>query len=193
MSSRVAQAKEFLNAAGWDGAEITSLAGDASFRRYDRVNLGSRKAVLMDAPPEKEDIKPFLSICRHLLSLSYSAPQIIFEDQKAGFILLEDFGDTTFTHRLQEGADEQTLYEGAVNLLIDLHGRPADSAVPPGLPMYDTDRYLDEAYLLTDWYMPLQIPLRKLARHMRRFGGVLRPGPVLCPRHSSSGIFMRTT
>ncbi len=154
MSSRVAQAKEFLNAAGWDGAEITSLAGDASFRRYDRVNLGSRKAVLMDAPPEKEDIKPFLSICRHLLSLSYSAPQIISEDQKAGFILLEDFGDTTFTHRLQEGADEQTLYEGAVNLLIDLHGRPADSAVPPGLPMYDTDRYLDEAYLLTDWYMP---------------------------------------
>jgi len=154
MSTRSELARAFLLDAGWGNAEITPLAGDASFRRYDRVALNGREAVLMDAPPDKEDVRPFLTICRHLRSLSYSAPEVFAEDLENGFILLEDLGDTTFTHRLSGGTDERVMYEGAVDLLIDLHCRPANSTVPPGLPLYDTDRYLEEAFLLTDWYMP---------------------------------------
>ena len=71
----------------------------------------------------KEDIRPFLTIARHLRSLGYSAPEIYGEAVHDGFILLEDFGDTTFSHRLQSGMDEKTMYEGAVDFLIDLHSR----------------------------------------------------------------------
>src|SRR5687768_18413428 len=55
-----ASAPDFLAAHGWEGAEIRPLAGDASFRRYFRVHAGERTAVLMDAPPEHEDVGPFL-------------------------------------------------------------------------------------------------------------------------------------
>ena len=155
MTSRSDQLDAFLKTAGWSGAQRRPLAGDASFRRYDRLTLGSRKAVLMDALPGKEDIRPFLAIARHLRSLGYSAPEVFAEAVHDGFILLEDFGDTTFSHRLQSGIDEKTMYEGAVDFLIDLHSRATKATVPSGLPMYDTDRYLDEVFLLTDWYMPL--------------------------------------
>ena len=57
-----AHAPEFLASCGWEGAEILPLAGDASFRRYFRVVHGDRSAVLMDAPPEHEDVRPFLAV-----------------------------------------------------------------------------------------------------------------------------------
>ncbi len=155
MSSRLDHLNSFLETAGWSGAQRHPLTGDASFRRYERVTLGTQRAVLMDALPGEEDIRPFLAIARHLRSLGYSAPEIFAEAVQDGFILLEDFGDTTFTHSLQIGMAEQPMYEGAVDLLIDLHSRTPKATVPAGLPMYDTDRYLDEVFLLTDWYMPL--------------------------------------
>ena len=154
MMSRSDHLNSFLESAGWCGAQRRPLAGDASFRRYDRVTLGPRKAVLMDALPGKEDIRPFLAIARHLRSLGYSAPEILAESVQEGFILLEDLGDTTFNHRIESGMDEKPMYEGAVDFLIDLHGRAPNVTVPAGLPMYDTDQFLDEAFLLTDWYMP---------------------------------------
>ena len=154
MSSRLDHLNSFLETAGWSGAQRRPLAGDASFRRYDRVTLGTRRAVLMDALPGEEDIRPFLAIARHLRSLGYSAPEMFAEATQDGFILLEDFGDTTFTHRFQSGMDEKPIYEGAVDFLIDLHGRPPKSTIPADLSMYDTERYLNEALLLTDWYMP---------------------------------------
>ena len=154
MADRNDQIAAFLDAAGWGGAERAILAADASFRRYDRVSDGDRHAILMDAPPPKEDVQPFLVVARHLAGLGYSAPRILAEDAAAGFLLLEDLGDATFTRLLASGADEKSLYLMATDLLIDLHRRPADQAVPVGCPDYDNDRLLDEAALLTDWYMP---------------------------------------
>ena len=52
-----ASADQFLASIGWEGARIEPLAGDASFRRYFRVTRGNRTAVLMDAPPPKEEPK----------------------------------------------------------------------------------------------------------------------------------------
>src|SRR5438270_73786 len=51
-------APSFLAEHGWEGAEILPLAGDASFRRYFRVVKDGKTAVLMDAPPQYEDIGP---------------------------------------------------------------------------------------------------------------------------------------
>jgi aminoglycoside/choline kinase family phosphotransferase len=130
------------------------LAGDASFRRYYRVCRGRERAVLMDAPPPHEDIRPFVTVARLLCRLGYSAPAIRAIDRAAGLLLLEDLGDETYTRLLAGGADEAALYTLAIDLLIDLHRRFDPAADGAALPPYDDRRLLDEAALLVDWYMP---------------------------------------
>ena len=152
MSERNDIIADFLGRNGGGGMVRRRLAGDASFRHYDRLTDGERRAVLMDAPPPKEDVRPFLGIATHLVGLGYSAPRVLAADTAAGLLLLEDLGDDTYARRLAEGDDEAALYRLAVDVLIDLHGR-AD-AVPPGLPPYDDERLLAEAALLVDWYLP---------------------------------------
>jgi aminoglycoside/choline kinase family phosphotransferase len=143
----------FLAGAGWGGAVRRTLAGDASFRRYDRLEQAGRRAVLMDAPPPQEDVRPFLAMARLLQGLGFSAPAILAEDAAAGLLLLEDFGDDTYTRVLARGDAEAPLYALAVDLLIALHRR-FDAAAPAVVPLYDDQRLLAEAALLVDWYLP---------------------------------------
>ena len=112
----------FLNNTDWAHAGQSPLAGDASFRQYIRLtqNNGER-AMLMDAPPPQEDVRPFIQIAELLLELGLSAPHIIARDAKAGFLLLEDFGDDTYSRLLEDGADELELYQLATDTLIKLH------------------------------------------------------------------------
>ncbi|MDA8230780.1 MAG: phosphotransferase [Magnetospirillum sp.] len=152
MTNREALIQSFLDRAGWSGARRSRLAGDASFRHYDRVAEGSRRAVLMDAPPPKEDVRPFVRISMHLERLGYSAPRLLAVDMDNGLLLLEDLGDDTYTRLLAAGHDEESLYALAIDLLADLHRQP--DAVPLALPAYDDEKLLTEATLLTDWYMP---------------------------------------
>ncbi len=155
MAERSKLIEIFLQAQGWGDAERSPLADDASFRRYDRLVDGSRRAVLMDTPPPEEDVRPFANIARHLRSLGFSAPEIFAEDAPNGLLLLEDLGDDTYTHILADRGDERALYASAVDVLIDLHRRPETETLPPNLvPSYDVPTLLNEAYLLTDWYMP---------------------------------------
>ena len=151
-ATRIKTIDDFLARCGWAAAERETLAGDASFRRYDRLMKDGSSAVLMDAPPPHEDVGAFDRIDRLLLDLGFSAPRPYGVDLAAGLMLLEDLGDRTFTRALDSGADEAALYRLAVDLLIELHkrfDRPAE-----GVPPYDDLRLLDEALLLTDWYMP---------------------------------------
>ncbi|HZS85513.1 MAG TPA: phosphotransferase [Stellaceae bacterium] len=152
MSDRAALIAAFLRRAGWGDAERRILAGDASFRHYDRLRRGSESAVLMDAPPPQEDVRPFLAVAAILHRLGLSAPRILARDEAAGLLLLEDLGDATYTRLLGEGADEAALYALAVDVLIYLHRRfdPAAATLPP----YDEGRLLFEASLLVDWFLP---------------------------------------
>src|SRR3954468_13941189 len=86
-------APDFLAASGWEGAEILPLAGDASFRRYFRVVQGERSAVLMDAPPAHEDVRPFVAVAEWLAGAGLTAPDILARDIDQGLLLLGDFGD----------------------------------------------------------------------------------------------------
>ena len=79
-----AEASAFLAAHGWDDADIRPLAGDASFRRYFRVRRGGTSAVLMDAPPDKEDVRPFVAVAEWLHSVGLSAPEILARDVGQG-------------------------------------------------------------------------------------------------------------
>ena len=145
-----ATAPDFLARHGWAGAAITPLAGDASFRRYFRVRDGDRTAVLMDAPPEHEDSRPFLSVGGHLLGLGFAAPTPLGVDLDHGLILLEDFGDDRVTPVLARAPDrEAAIYEDAIDLLAALHRHPA-----PPLRAYDEAELRREVRLFTDWYLP---------------------------------------
>jgi hypothetical protein len=145
-------ARPFLAAAGWAGAEVVPLAGDASFRRYFRVVEPGRTAVLMDAPPAHEDVRPFLAVARHLESLGLSAPRTLAEDIAGGLLLLEDFGDRLVGPLLREDArDERRIYAAAVDLLAELARHPAPAE---WMPAYDGAVLRREVDLFVDWYAP---------------------------------------
>ncbi|MFZ1413531.1 MAG: phosphotransferase [Defluviicoccus sp.] len=154
MSDRSAAIGAFLTGAGWGAAAIAPLAGDASFRHYYRLRGNGVRAVLMDAPPEREDVRPFVRIARHLRGLGFTAPFILAADEAQGLLLLEDFGDDTFSRLLQREDAEDELYPLAVDVLIRLHTLDPATAIPQALPVYDERRLLDEALLLPDWYLP---------------------------------------
>ncbi len=151
MDDRAERIGEFLARAGWSGAARKPLRQDASFRRYERLRLGERGAVLMDAPPPQEDVCSFIAIGRHLRFLGYSAPDIYAADVGLGALLLEDLGDDVFTRVLDGGGDARDLYAHAVDLLIDLQRRE----LPAGVAAYDIPALLDEASLFVDWYLPV--------------------------------------
>jgi N-acetylmuramate 1-kinase len=143
----------FIEASGWGGARALPLAGDASFRKYYRLRRGPDSAVIMDAPPPLEDVAAYVTVAVILRGLGLSAPRVTAADYTLGFLLIEDFGDDTYTRLLRAGADEVALYALAIDTLSTLQQRTVATGLPD-LPPYDEQRMLDEAVLLVDWYMP---------------------------------------
>jgi N-acetylmuramate 1-kinase len=141
----------FLDSYGWGGARISPVAGDASFRRYFRVdNSDGRNAILMDAPPPHEDPRPFINIALYLSGAGFRAPEIYGQDLERGLVLIEDFGDNRMREFLDDNpAEEHRIYKQAIDTLIGLRDAPA-ADVPP----YDEAAYLREVRLLAEWYMP---------------------------------------
>ena len=142
----------FLAEAGWGGAEIEPLAGDASFRRYFRIRRGEATSMLMDAPPPQEDSRPFLRAARWLGANGMRAPRIVHDDSGRGLVLLEDFGAARMRDYLDQWPDdEREVYCAAVDALVALH------QLPPGpFAEYTMREYVREARLFTEWYGPAQ-------------------------------------
>ena len=143
----------FVHGAGWGNAGERLLAGDASFRKYYRLTRSRDSAVVMDAPPPQEDVRPFVRIARHLIGLGLSAPQILAEDAEHGFLLIEDFGDDTFARVLAAGGDEAELYARATDVLVEIY-RAGEKSLLPGLGAYAEDALIEAAMLLPEWYLP---------------------------------------
>lgn len=143
---------QFLAEAGWGHAERGVLAADASFRSYDRLRADDRTAVLMNAPPPLENVTAFHRVQDILLGLGFSAPQTLAIDETHGLLLLEDFGDKTFTRALATGAEEAPLYRMATDILAALHKRCGAEA--SCLKPYDAGELEREALLLPEWYYP---------------------------------------
>lgn len=150
-----AGANAFLEAHGWGGAAIAPLAGDASFRRYFRLNDGRRKAVLMDAPPPNENAAAFVAIARYLAARGISVPHVFGAAPEQGLALLEDLGDSLFVRAIEAGLSEAELYRAATDVLAHLHAEPmaatvGDHAVSP----YADERMAREVALVLDWHWP---------------------------------------
>ncbi|HEV2301467.1 MAG TPA: phosphotransferase [Stellaceae bacterium] len=145
--------RHFLDMSGWRGVTPRPLTADASFRTYHRLVDGGRRAVLMDAPPPQEEVGPYIAVAALLRRLGFSAPEVMAEDRAGGFLLVEDFGDDTYTRLIARGADEEALYRLAVDTLVALQQAVAAMGAPD-LPPYDEARLLAEAALLADWYYP---------------------------------------
>lgn len=150
MSDRASLSAAFMAQAGWADAQRQLLAGDASPRSYDRLSRGAATAVLMDAPPDRgEDVRPFVTMARHLRGLGLSAPEILAEDAANGFLLLEDLGDGLFARVLErDRGAEAALYSSAVGVLAALQAAPP----PPGLPAHEPAFMASVAGLSLTWY-----------------------------------------
>src|ERR1700681_1552757 len=112
---------------------IEPASSDASFRRYFRVFCAAGTYVVMDAPPGKEDVRPYLKVSRLLESLGAHVPHVHESDVQRGLLLLEDLGAALYLERLDAGADPEPLYADALGVLaaIQVRGREACAQLGP--------------------------------------------------------------
>lgn len=181
---RSADIEAFLERVGWIGATRRPLAGDASFRRYERVTLGDKHAALMDAPPPWEDVRPFIDITARLAAADISVPKIFAVDEKEGFLLLEDLGDGIFTRLLAaDPSREAALYAAAVEALnVIASASAAHPAWAKEMKPYDMAVYLREAALFAEWFLPQIAGLTKAQalreEYLALWRGVLATVPL---------------
>ncbi|MGB3279565.1 MAG: phosphotransferase [Pseudorhodobacter sp.] len=150
MTSRTGAASAFLARSGWAAAHCSFLAGDASDRRYERLTLADKTAVLMDAPPGKgDDPADFIKIGKHLNSLGLSAPRLLAQDLVQGFLLIEDLGDALFARLLdQDPSLETELYAAATDVLLQIQASPA----PDNLASLSAEDWARAAGFALEWY-----------------------------------------
>ena len=136
------------------GAQPDSLrpaSSDASFRRYFRIDLHDSTGIIMDAPPEREDCRPFLHVGQRLQETGLRVPQILARNLEQGFLLMSDLGAQTFYQALQQGLDAiqlQALYRPALHALVRMQQARCDD-----LPAYDAARLVDELSVFREWYV----------------------------------------
>lgn len=133
---------------------LAPASADASFRRYFRVTFaedGYDTLIVMDAPPQHEDCRPFLHIARLFEDAGVHVPHVFAQDLQQGFLLLSDLGSTTYLQALHEGnADTaRALYGAATDALIKIQLASRENELPP----YDAALLLREMRLFPEWYI----------------------------------------
>lgn len=144
--------QDFLAGAGWRGAQYVAMAPDASARKFWRVSLAGAsgrvgRSVLMDYPCGS-DLAPFLEVARWLRGHGLSAPEVYASDSEAGFILVEDLGDTLLARLCVAHPERQReLYAAATDLLVTFQRLEP----PVGLPCLTTGVMVDLCRLAQEW------------------------------------------
>ena len=145
---RDASLRAWLDDAAGVHGRLEPLAGDASFRRYLRLLTDRGSFVVMDAPPDREDSRPFVHVAGLLRAAGVNVPEIHAADLDRGFLLLGDLGSVSYLDRL-DAASAPTLYRDALAALVRMQaGIPAE-AVPP----YDEARLAAELELFPEWFL----------------------------------------
>lgn len=157
MPDRLNELTRWLRAdAGLPSFEIAPASSDASFRRYFRVRYADQSRIVMDAPPDKEDCRPFIAVARAFHALSLNVPEILEINLDQGFLLLSDLGDRQYLDELNE-TSVTSLYGDAMRALLTLQ-RP-EAGRPALLPPYDHALLLREMTLFRNWFMEKHLGL----------------------------------
>jgi aminoglycoside/choline kinase family phosphotransferase len=146
---------------GWRVGRISVASADASFRRYFRVSRGdvdpsgwAPKAdtlIVMDAPPGKEDIAPYLKVSTLLEQAGAHVPHVHASDSRRGFVVMEDLGNTQYLSLLRTGRGIDKLYGDALTTLanIQVRGLRASQQLAP----YDREPLERELNLMPEWFL----------------------------------------
>jgi aminoglycoside/choline kinase family phosphotransferase len=142
---------------GFAGAHIEPASADASFRRYFRLIRGADTYIVMDAPPEKETVAPFIGVAQSLLGIGLNVPVILARDPERGLLLLSDLGKRLYLSDLLAGRDVERLYSDALDALVRLQTRGAEAA--RGLAPYDRAALIREMELFPEWFLDRHLGL----------------------------------
>jgi N-acetylmuramate 1-kinase len=132
-------------------SRIEPASSDASFRRYFRAFSSDETYIVMDAPPGKEDVRPYVRVSGMLETIGAHVPHIHEQDEARGMLLLEDLGTTQYLQRLLEGADGDRLYGDALDALatVQVQGRAACAQLAP----YGRPELARELALMPEWFL----------------------------------------
>ena len=129
---------------------LEPASSDASFRRYFRARDGERSWIIMDAPPEHEDCRPFVKVAQLLDEAGLHAPKVLAQDLGAGFLLLTDLGNATFLQALERDRTlAPGLFDSATTALVSWQLASRPDVLPP----YDEALLRRELALFPDWYL----------------------------------------
>ena len=138
----------WLGDLGYQDYILSVATEDASFRSYYRIQKGTDSWILMDSPPEKEPCDRFVAVAGKLLKAKLSAPEIVEQDLQQGFLLMTDFGSTTYLSVL-DTKSEGPLYADALAALLKMQTDIESN----DLPIYDEQLLLQEMDLFRDWFL----------------------------------------
>lgn len=132
-------------------ASLRPASADASFRRYFRIDSARGSRIIMDAPPDKENCRPFVQVAGLMAQAGLNVPQILAWDEAQGFMLLSDLGGQTMMQVLDQDKAEANLplYLKAVDALVEWQRASQANVLPP----YDTALLRRELELFPDWYL----------------------------------------
>jgi len=145
----------------WRIGRISVASADASFRRYFRVSRGdvdpaawaprADTLIVMDAPPGKEDIAPYLKVSGLLEQAGAHIPHVHASDLRRGFVVMEDLGNTQYLSVLKTGRGVDKLYSDALTTLANIQVRGLRAAQQ--LAPYDREPLERELNLMPEWFL----------------------------------------
>ena len=136
---------------GFAGGLIAPASVDASFRRYFRVTRDADTYIVMDAPPAKEDVGPFVKVAKLLAGIDVNVPLILARDLERGFLLLSDLGSRQYLDELAAPGAADRLYADALASLQKM--QTADAGLSRTLPRYDRTLLVNEMQLMPEWFL----------------------------------------
>ncbi|QXI28002.1 aminoglycoside phosphotransferase family protein [Pseudomonas vanderleydeniana] len=142
-------------------ATLTAASSDASFRRYFRWQGEGRSFIVMDAPPPRENCKPFVEIAHLLAKSGINVPEIYAQDLENGFLLLNDLGNRTYLDVI-DGENADALFADAIAALLAFQQLPMDAE----LPSYDVALLRRELELFPEWYVGHELGTRFSPRQL---------------------------
>jgi aminoglycoside/choline kinase family phosphotransferase len=158
-------------------ATLRVASADASFRRYFRVDRADgSSAIVMDAPPPQEDVRPFLDVAARLAAAGLHVPAVLAHDTPQGFLLLGDLGGALYLDALHKARDEgrtadvEALMRAAIAALVTLQAQ----ADPTGLPAYDEALLTRELQLFPDWCVAREFGITWDAKQQATWAAISR-------------------